>query len=141
MDTEGGCLCGAVRYAIQGPVRRATVCHCTDCRRASGAPFLAWGLVRPERFVVTKGDPVVYRDPMEDLRRFCGTCGSQLTFETHRKGRPVLGFTIATLDDPDRVVPEDEIWTGSRLAWLPHVTQGAQHEGDRPLPGPPTGRT
>ena len=34
----GGCLCGAVRYRIDGPVRDVIVCHCSICRRYHGGP-------------------------------------------------------------------------------------------------------
>ena len=33
---EGGCLCGAVRYRVDGPLRPVTVCHCGQCRRTHG---------------------------------------------------------------------------------------------------------
>ena len=33
----GGCLCGAVRYAVDVPVTHLAACYCTDCRRLSGA--------------------------------------------------------------------------------------------------------
>ena len=36
--SEGGCLCGEVRYRIVGPVRDVIVCHCSVCRRAHGGP-------------------------------------------------------------------------------------------------------
>jgi hypothetical protein len=35
----GGCLCGAVRYRVEGPVGPANYCHCADCRRATGSAF------------------------------------------------------------------------------------------------------
>ena len=48
--TEGGCLCGAIRYrVIAEPIARS-ICHCLSCRRASGAPSVAWAVFRPEDF-------------------------------------------------------------------------------------------
>ena len=32
----GGCLCGAVRYRVAGPLRDVVACHCGQCRRSSG---------------------------------------------------------------------------------------------------------
>lgn len=37
---EGGCLCGALRYALSGPSIDAGYCHCRFCQRASGAPVV-----------------------------------------------------------------------------------------------------
>ena len=36
MKHGGGCLCGAVRYEIRGPLRGVIACHCSQCRRTSG---------------------------------------------------------------------------------------------------------
>jgi hypothetical protein len=41
MSTElrphhGGCLCGAVRYTVDAPLRDVIACHCSQCRRTSG---------------------------------------------------------------------------------------------------------
>ena len=44
MVTDGGCLCGAVRYRLEGPPLHADYyCHCRMCQRAAGAPVVAWG--------------------------------------------------------------------------------------------------
>ena len=45
MHLEGGCLCGSVRYVVNGmPVAEESpcLCHCRICQRASGAPVVAW---------------------------------------------------------------------------------------------------
>ena len=34
---SGGCLCGAVRYRIDGPPEFCVLCYCRDCQRASGS--------------------------------------------------------------------------------------------------------
>lgn len=34
---EGGCLCGTVRYRVKGNPVRASVCHCTFCKRRTGS--------------------------------------------------------------------------------------------------------
>ena len=57
---EGGCLCGALRYRIDGSPRVVSHCHCGLCRRVSGAPFVTWLTVRKDRVTIT-GDPVWYR--------------------------------------------------------------------------------
>lgn len=45
----GACLCGAIRYAVRGPLRPVVVCHCSQCRRQTGH-YLAASSVALERF-------------------------------------------------------------------------------------------
>ena len=47
---SGGCHCGAVRYEMPEDVAHHALCHCTDCRKASGAPAVSGPLAdRPDR--------------------------------------------------------------------------------------------
>ena len=39
---KGGCFCGRIRYETAGTPFRETNCHCSICRRTSGAPFVTW---------------------------------------------------------------------------------------------------
>lgn len=79
MLLAGGCMYGAVRYEAEGPPDTVVVCHCPDCRHASGAQSLAWFFVSRERFRYTRGLPAMYPSPEGVERRFCGTCGTTLS--------------------------------------------------------------
>jgi len=57
MMLTGGCCCGAIRYEAGGEPFHATLCHCTTCRRSSGAPIVAWFSVRESEFRVVTGEP------------------------------------------------------------------------------------
>jgi hypothetical protein len=113
----GGCLCGAVRYEATGPVTEPTLCHCSICRRASGAPVVAWFTVPRSRFRVCSGALSHHRSSARAVRGFCGSCGSALTFALD--ARPdLIDVTIATLDCPESVVPADHIHTSTQIGWL-----------------------
>ena len=113
----GGCLCGAVRYRIAGPVEPGAHCHCAMCRRASGGIVVTWITVPTERFSFTRGQAAVYKSSAEAERRFCATCGAQLTFWSSRHPDHI-DVTVATLDRPEDHPPDRHIWTASRIAWL-----------------------
>ena len=49
MTITGGCHCGAIRYQVEGEAIVHALCHCTDCRRHSGAPMVGWTMYRQER--------------------------------------------------------------------------------------------
>jgi hypothetical protein len=58
---EGGCLCGAVRYRVTAAPVRGVICHCSMCRKHSGAPALAFVHFLIESFNWVKGAPTRYR--------------------------------------------------------------------------------
>ena len=111
----GGCFCGNIRYVISGTPRKATLCHCVDCRRAAGAPAVAWFSVERFGFSLTQGTPKRFRSSDHATRGFCADCGTPLIFEEDRSDE--LDITTATLDDPNRVPPIDHAWATSRVAW------------------------
>lgn len=115
-DLTGGCLCGAVRYRVTGTPFNATICHCGACRRASGAPMLAWFTIRCNEFVPTAGVARQFRSSDHGTRGFCGACGTALTFASTRFPDEI-DVTTASLDDPEAVPPQSRIYTESRIGW------------------------
>lgn len=94
----GGCLCGAIRYEAGGPPYHLTHCHCEDCRRASGAPFVTWASFHQDNFRFTAGQPREVHWAGR-VRSFCPHCGTPLTF---RAGSDVVevDVTVCSFDDP-----------------------------------------
>jgi ketosteroid isomerase-like protein len=76
----GGCLCGTVRFEIDGSIGPITCCHCSRCRRASGSGYTAAAAVDADAFRVIAGaDEVIeYESSPHNRRAFCSRCGSQL---------------------------------------------------------------
>jgi hypothetical protein len=114
---EGGCLCGATRYRVAGAARNACFCHCRSCRRASGAPFVAWATFPTEGFALTGGALRLHASSEPVTRGSCPTCGTPLTY-AHAARPGEIDVALATLDDPAAVRPECHIWTSHRLPWL-----------------------
>ena len=79
-------------------------------------------------FRFTQGEPRAFRSTPEAVRRFCAECGCQLTFEAV-PGE--VDVTIASLDDPDQIAPEFEIWAESRLGWMDRVNRLPRHRQRR----------
>jgi len=112
----GGCMCGGVRYEASGAVRNLCFCHCTDCRRAVGAPAVPWGTVDLENFNLVKGKPAEYRSSAKVVRGFCAQCGTSLTYR-HEGRAAEIDFTLVSLDKPTLLKPERHIWTQDELPW------------------------
>ncbi len=115
---EGGCLCRSIRYRITGEPLARSLCHCQSCRRAAGAPSVAWIVVNRGDFAFVAGDPVRFRSSPEVIRTFCGTCGTPLTYQ-HDDSPDTIDVTTATLDLPNAFPPTKEIWVEHKLAWVP----------------------
>lgn len=126
---EGGCHCGRVRYEATAHAFHLTNCHCTICRRTTGAPFVAWFSVPLSSFRLTKGVPAHYRATDIASRGFCSTCGAQLTFRVD--GADEIDVTTATLDDPNQLPPRDHTHTATKLTWIELADGLPQFRGAR----------
>lgn len=121
VSIEGGCLCGAIRYrATARPVSRS-ICHCRTCRRASGAPSVAWSTFHIDHFAFTSGTPTQFYSSPDVVRTFCGRCGTPLGYR-NVADPGTLDITTATLDAPEDYPPTKEIWIDHRLEWEPLST-------------------
>jgi len=127
----GGCLCGEIRYETTGEPFHLTNCHCSMCRRASGAPIVAWFSVPREELRWVQGAPKRYRSSTQATRSFCARCGTALTYEADAYPDEI-DITTCSLDDPELVPPTDHTRTSSRLRWVKLADGLPQHAEARP---------
>lgn len=128
---DGGCLCGAVRFRINTAPKVVDVCHCWQCRKAGGAPFIGWLGVPAASLVWTKGTPAKFESSPNTWRLFCGTCGSPMAMMGG--GSPDLhGINIGSLDEAARFTPTDEGWVSQRLPWTKLAHRMREHAEDHP---------
>ena len=111
MNATGRCLCGAVRYEVEGPLRDVSVCHCVECRRWHGGPG---GYTAAPRDAVRVSGEVRWIDsPASDAharRGFCADCGSSLFWDA--PGRATISIAAGTLDPPTGLSTVRHIYTG-----------------------------
>lgn len=112
----GHCICGAIRFCVTGDPVLTEFCHCQSCRRASGAPLMAWAAYDRAVFEVIEGEPVDYASSPGLTRTFCGRCGTSLTLTDERIAE--IYVAIAAFDDPEAVTPDIHIWRSHRLSWV-----------------------
>jgi len=118
----GGCLCGAVRYRIDGGTAvfgPSVMCHCSQCRKSHGSAFAANAPVPAASFTLLQGGEalVAHASSPGKLRSFCGRCGSPIhSSRTERPG--VLRLRLGSLDAaPAALRPTAHIYAGSKAAW------------------------
>lgn len=113
---EGGCLCGHTRYLLEEAPTTLNDCHCLDCRRSSGAPYVTWGTVPRAKLKLLRGTlrtlPHANR-----VRSWAACCGTHLFFADSAESE-TIDVTIASLDDPAPWAPTFAIWTEDRLPWV-----------------------
>jgi hypothetical protein len=123
----GHCLCGAIAYAVDGPLPDARSCHCSQCRRAFSGAGSAMSHIAPNLFRWTRGkaDLRTYVNKAGAGLGFCPTCGTTLCGVY--KGA-VMGITLGTLDGDPEVRIADHIFVGSKARWDEIGGDAPRHE-------------
>ncbi len=116
MVRTGSCLCGARAYEIEGDIDGVWVCHCSLCRKASGANG-NWILIVPRgRFRWLRGadhgETFALR-PSYTITR-CKTCGTPLPAEVDDAN---IYVTAGTLDEPLGAGVHTHLFCASRADW------------------------
>lgn len=130
MVNDGGCYCGAVRYRIEGAPLASGYCHCRMCQRVVGAPVVAWGIWTSDRLSWLRGKPATFRSSAHAERMFCPTCGTSLAARSFGQP-PIVDVSLATLDDPAAIPPQEHVWTSSRVPWLEIADDLPRHSGGK----------
>jgi hypothetical protein len=128
---KGRCFCGTVRYEVLSSPSSETNCHCSICRRTSGAAFVTWFTAPESDFRITSGMPTSFRSSDHGVRTFCSHCGTPLTFKSATFPADI-DVTTCSLDNPDEVPPRDHTYAGSRLHWVSLSDGLPVFEGRRP---------
>jgi hypothetical protein len=125
---RGGCLCGAVRYEVRGPLRDVLICHCEECRRWHGHVSASTAAARADLVIRHDGALRWIDSPRSDAaarRGFCGECGSSLFWDA--PDRDTVSIAAGTLDGP----------TGLRVMGEWYVEQAGDYYVSPAPPSPP----
>ena len=129
----GGCLCGAVRFEINGPIRHIVHCHCSQCRKAQGSAFATNGIVNASDFRMLAGanELTGYESTPGQTKYFCKTCGSPILSKTASKPDQVR-IRLGSIDSDIRERPEAHIFASSKANWEEITGDLPQYEGYEP---------
>ncbi len=131
----GGCLCGEVRYELDGKVSPIWLCHCSKCRRATGSAFHASTVCQPDDFSWLSGADrlTVYEDTPGYRRCFCGRCGSPVPIYLEQFG--LMFIPAGGLEgDPGRTV-NHHIFVASKAPWYEITDDHPQFDEHKPRSG------
>ncbi len=114
----GNCLCGEVRFRIQGELAPIQICHCSQCRRAQGTAFVTNIPVSEADFELLSGAERLqaYESSPGKQRVFCSRCGSPL-FSRSSQVPGVLRIRAGSLQGEVQARLGWHIYHDSRANW------------------------
>lgn len=128
---SGSCLCRRLEYRVADAFEYAVNCHCSNCRRLTGAAFKPLAGIRLEKLSLAQGE--------DDVLRFgegaaynvsCRTCGSFL-YAVVRDGA-YAHVAMGTLIDTPSIRPSAHIFVGSKAPWFDITDDLPQYEAFPP---------
>jgi hypothetical protein len=123
-ELSGSCLCGKVRFVIEGPVEAFRLCYCSRCRKATGSAHASNLFARAESLRWLSGEDTVRRFELETARYFarcfCGACGSPVPWVS-RRDTGIVVIPAGALDDEPDIRPQQRIYCADRADWSSDV--------------------
>ncbi|KAF1815479.1 DUF636 domain protein, partial [Eremomyces bilateralis CBS 781.70] len=126
-NLTGSCACGTVKYEVTSPPLKHAICHCVQCRKATGSAFSTNTVVPRPAFQLIAGVPntqtytfIQAESSIPFTLRFCTTCGSTVVkVSEHESFRDVALVAAGTADVGfDTLKADTEFWTVHRAGWL-----------------------
>lgn len=118
----GSCLCGEIRYELNGAPIILFHCHCSRCRKAHGN-YATFMRARYGDFAWVSGQELLteFDSINGNHRYFCSNCGSPMpaTYETQDR----VSIPAGSLDDDPKIRPLVHLYAASKPSWY-EITDG-----------------
>lgn len=114
---KGECLCGIVKFEIEEEIRNLYQCHCSLCRKATGAAANAATFVQDSAFRWVSGESDIrsYKKPSGFRSDFCSVCGSPVP--NILRGSGMVWIPAGLLDELDTSRISAHLHTKSAAPW------------------------
>jgi hypothetical protein len=129
----GHCECGRVSFEIDSDINDFSHCHCSQCRRLHGAPFVTFAGISRDgfRFVSGESDVKIYASSEKNDRYFCGVCGSQIYVDAKEEPE-ALYVCMGTVDGNPPRPPAYHAYAASKAEWYDIGDDLPQYDTDPP---------
>jgi hypothetical protein len=108
----GACLCGAVKFRVDGPMREIVFCHCGQCRRQTGLYYASTNVADTDLTIEGAENITWYQSSKEGRRGFCKHCGSALFWKYD--GQEQISIQAGSLDTPTQLTPGYHIFCADK---------------------------
>ncbi len=128
LSVDGRCLCGDVRYHIEGESFGIIYCHCQRCRKQTGAALVGFAILKDGRLDWMGGREKIhyYRNDVT-IRSFCRRCGSAAPAAAD--DGTVRAIPAGSLVDMDPPMDTWHLFTASKCPWYEIPADEKQYEG------------
>jgi len=131
MEICGGCLCGSVRFSLEGNINGFYLCHCTRCQKSSGSAHGSNLFFSNANLVWEKGEELcaVYEHESTRFGKcFCIRCGCPLPRIIDNKNQ-VIQVPAGSLDGDQDFEPTAHIFMDSKKSWEEKLRQAPHYAG------------
>ena len=117
---KGSCLCGKIRFTIEGTPVKVSHCHCRMCQKQHGAAFATYARFRRDQVNYQSGtDNLATFNSSEDvLRKFCSNCGSNIEWGCSERFPQWVAIAVASFDTSFQVPDIIDLHEQSKACWL-----------------------
>lgn len=113
---EGHCLCGQLRFRVEGTPKWVAYCHCASCRRHTASPVGCFVNFRREQ-VVFSGERSCFASSPGVTRSHCARCGTPIAYETTRRDGEI-DLYVNAFAEPELFEPQLHVFCAERLSWF-----------------------
>ncbi|MFK8050945.1 MAG: GFA family protein [Halioglobus sp.] len=115
---KGHCECGRISYTASGPIEDYSHCHCSQCRRLSGAAYASFAGVNKSEFSYLSGESDIqtYASSASHRRFFCGNCGSNVGVALDSEPDSIY-LAMGSLDGALELPKGYHIYVNSKANW------------------------
>lgn len=116
-NLSGGCRCGKYKFRVSAKPFLTSYCHCSDCRKATGAPVTVFVGFNEAEIQLGGKDALTYQSTPTVQRLFCGNCGTPIGYRDNRLPGEIY-YYLGIMNKPENFCPTLHAWTAEQLAWL-----------------------
>lgn len=114
----GSCLCRKIKFRIPDKFHYMGNCHCSECRKFTGAAFSAAAGIDCNELEITEGKEFIsfYHKTEDTDLAFCNNCGSSLF--SKKLNTNICNIRLGVLDDNPSQKPSFHIFVASKAPWF-----------------------